>query len=54
MSSPDGAYLGTDGKVYISEDFAITATGRYGIPSRTKFPLLVLTEPARMRDMATS
>lgn len=54
MSSPDGAYLGTDGKVYISEDFRYYSNWSLWDTFRTKFPLLVLTEPARMRDMATS
>ena len=32
----------------------ITVTGRYGIPSALNSLWLVLTEPAKMRDMATS
>lgn len=54
VSSPDGAYLGTDGKVYISEDFRYYTNWSLWDTFRTKFPLLVLTEPAKMRDMATS
>ena len=54
VSSPDGAYLGTDGKVYISEDFLYYSNWSLWDTFRTKFPLLVLTEPAKMRDMATS
>ena len=54
VSSPDGAYLGTDGKVYISEDFRYYSSWSLWDTFRTKFPLLVLTEPAKMRDMATS
>lgn len=54
VSSPDGAYLGTDGKVYISEDFRYHSNWSLWDTFRTKFPLLVLTEPAKMRDMATS
>lgn len=54
VSSPDGAYLGTDGKVYISEDFRYYSNWSLWDTFRTKFPLLVLTEPAKMRDMATS
>ena len=53
VSSPDGAYLGTDGKVYISEDFRYYSNWSLWDTFRTKFPLLVLTEPAKMRDMAT-
>ena len=54
VSSPDGAYLGTDGKVYISEDFRYYSNWSLWDTFRTKFPLLVLTEPAKMLDMATS
>ena len=54
VSSPDGAYLGTDGKVYISEDLRYYSNWSLWDTFRTKFPLLVLTEPAKMRDMATS
>lgn len=54
VSSPDGAYLGTDGEVYISEDFRYYSNWSLWDTFRTKFPLLVLTEPAKMRDMATS
>ena len=54
VSSPDGAYLGTDGKVYISEDFRYYSNWSLWDTFRTKFPLLVLTEPAKMREMATS
>lgn len=54
VSSPDGAYLGMDGKVYISEDFRYYSNWSLWDTFRTKFPLLVLTEPAKMRDMATS
>ena len=54
VSSPDGAYLGTDGKVYISEAFRYYSNWSLWDTFRTKFPLLVLTEPAKMRDMATS
>lgn len=54
VSSQDGAYLGTDGKVYISEDFRYYSNWSLWDTFRTKFPLLVLTEPAKMRDMATS
>mgnify|MGYP000314602084 FL=1 len=49
VSSPDGAYLGTDGKVYISEDFRYYSNWSLWDTFRTKFPLLVLTEPAKMR-----
>ncbi len=54
VSSPDGAYLGTDGKVYVTEDFRYYSNWSLWDTFRTKFPLLVLTEPKKMRDMATS
>lgn len=54
VSSPDGAYLGTDGKVYVTDKFRYYSNWSLWDTFRTKFPLLVLTEPARMRDMATS
>lgn len=54
VSSPDGAYLGSDGRVYISEDFRYYSNWSLWDTFRTKFPLLVLTEPQKMRDMATS
>ena len=54
VSSPDGAYLGTDGKVYISEDFRYYSNWSLWDTFRTKYPMMVLTEPAKMRDMATS
>lgn len=54
VSSPDGAYLGSDGRVYISEDFRYYSNWSLWDTFRTKFPLLVLTEPERMRDITAS
>lgn len=54
VTSPDGAYMGTDGRVYVTEDFRYYSNWSLWDTFRTKFPLLVLTEPAKMRDMATS
>lgn len=54
VTSPDGAYLGSDGKVYISEDFRYYSNWSLWDTFRTKFPWLVLAEPEKMRDMATS
>ena len=54
VTSPDGEYLGTDGKKYISKDFRYYSNWSLWDTFRTKFPLLVLTEPVKMRDMATS
>lgn len=54
VTSTDGAYLGTDGKVYISDDSRYYSGWSLWDTFRTKFPLLVLTEPQRMRDIAAS
>ena len=54
VTSPDGEYLGTDGKKYVSKDFRYYSNWSLWDTFRTKFPLLVLTEPVKMRDMATS
>lgn len=54
VTSADGAYLGTDGKVYIADGFRYYSSWSLWDTFRTKFPLLVLTEPQKMRDMATS
>lgn len=54
VTSPDGEYLGTGGKKYVSKDFRYYSNWSLWDTFRTKFPLLVLTEPVKMRDMATS
>ena len=54
VTSPDGEYLGTDGKKYVLKDFRYYSNWSLWDTFRTKFPLLVLTEPVKMRDMATS
>ncbi|MDD3038291.1 glycoside hydrolase domain-containing protein [Bacteroides sp.] len=54
VTSPDGEYLGTDGKKYVTKDFRYYSNWSLWDTFRTKFPLLVLTEPVKMRDMATS
>ena len=54
VTSPDGAYMGSDGKVYVTDEFRYYSNWSLWDTFRTKFPLLVLTEPEKMRDMATS
>ena len=54
VTSVDGRYVGTDGKVYNADGFRYYSNWPLWDTYRTKFPLLVLLEPAKMRDMATS
>ena len=54
VTSVDGRYLGTDGKVYTADGFRYYNNWSLWDTYRTKFPLLVLFEPGKMRDMATS
>ena len=54
VTSVDGRYLGTDGKTYNADGFRYYSNWSLWDTYRTKFPLLVLLEPAKMRDMATS
>ena len=54
VTSVDGRYLGTDGKVYSADGFRYYNNWSLWDTYRTKFPLLVLLEPNKMRDMATS
>ena len=54
VTSVDGRYLGTDGKVYSADGFRYYNNWSLWDTYRTKFPLLVLLEPGKMRDMATS
>ena len=54
VTSTDGRYLGTDGKIYQADGFRYYSNWSLWDTFRTKFPLLVLLEPAKMRDMATS
>ena len=54
VTSVDGRYLGTDGKIYQADGFRYYSNWSLWDTYRTKFPLLVLLEPAKMRDMATS
>ena len=54
VTSADGRYLGTDGKVYRADDFRYYSNWSLWDTFRTKFPLLVLLKPDQMRDIATS
>ena len=54
VTSVDGRYLGTDGKIYAADGFRYYNNWSLWDTYRTKFPLLVLLEPGKMRDMATS
>ena len=54
VTSADGRYLGTDGKVYRADGFRYYSNWSLWDTFRTKFPLLVLLKPGQMRDIATS
>ena len=54
VTSADGHYLGTDGKVYRADGFRYYSNWSLWDTFRTKFPLLVLLKPGQMRDIATS
>ena len=54
VTSVDGRYLGTDGNIYKADGFRYYSNWSLWDTYRTKFPLLVLLEPGKMRDMATS
>lgn len=54
VTSRDGRYLGTDGKIYRAEGFRYYSSWSLWDTFRTKFPLLTLTEPELMRDFANS
>ena len=54
VTSADGTFLGTDGKQYVADGFRYYSNWSLWDTFRTKFPLLVLIEPEKMRDMATS
>ena len=54
VTSVDGRYLGTDGQIYPADGFRYYSNWSLWDTYRTKFPLLVLLEPGKMRDMATS
>jgi len=54
VTSFDGKYKATDNKVYEVSNFRYFSSWSLWDTFRTKFPLLVLTEPEVMRNIATS
>lgn len=54
VTSVENTYLGTDGEVHDAKGFRYYSSWSLWDTFRTKFPLLVLTEPERMRDICTS
>ena len=53
-TSPKNRYMGVDGQVHTADGYTHYDGWSLWDTYRTKFPLLTLTEPARMRDMAAS
>jgi len=54
VTSSDGQYLGTDGQVHTATESEYYSSWSIWDTYRTKFPLLVLMEPATMRDICQS
>ncbi len=54
VTSMKGAYLGTDGKTYKADGFTYYSSWSVWDTFRTKFPLLSLLYPSRMRDFCAS
>ncbi len=54
VTSCDNKYLGTDGKIHVAEGFTYYSSWSLWDSFRTKFPLIVLTEPKIMRDISCS
>jgi len=54
VTSSDGKYLGTDGKIHDANNFSYYSSWSLWDTYRTKFPLLVLMEPTAMSDMSQS
>lgn len=54
VTAADGTFLGTDGKIHRADGFRYYSNWSLWDTFRTKFPFLVLVEPEKMRDMATS
>lgn len=54
VTSHDGRYLGTDGNIYHADGFRYYSSWSMWDTFRTKFPLLVITEPETMSDIALS
>lgn len=54
VTSTENTYLGTDGEVHDAKGFRYYSSWSLWDTFRTKFPLLLLTEPERMHDICTS
>ncbi len=54
VTSFDGKYRGTDGKIYECKDFTYYSSWSVWDSFRTKFPLLCLIDPEAMRDISRS
>lgn len=54
VTSSDGRFLATDGKVYPKEDFTYHSSWSMWDTYRTKFPLITLLDAKSMRDFANS
>ena len=54
VTGADGRYMGCDGEPHAAEGYTHYDGWSIWDTCRTKFPLLSLTEPGRMRDMMTS
>lgn len=54
VTSVDGQYLGTDGKIYTKKDFTYYSSWSIWDTYRTKFPLMELLDADRMTDIASS
>lgn len=54
VTSPDGRYKGTDGKIYDCSGFTYYSSWSVWDSFRSKFPLLCLIDPSSMRDISRS
>lgn len=54
VTSSDGKYLGTDGKIYDKTGFTYYSSWSMWDTYRTKFPLMALVDAGRMNDIAAS
>ncbi|MDU1890239.1 MAG: glycoside hydrolase family 92 protein [Dysgonomonas sp.] len=54
VTSSDGKFLGTDGKIYPKEDFTYYSCWSMWDTYRTKFPLITLLDSKSMSDFANS
>lgn len=54
VTSLDGRYKGTDGKIYTADNFTYYSSWCMWDAFRAKFPLLVITSPKEMEDICRS